>query len=133
MKADIPFPKVEKVGICAVPSMEDDFDGWKVYILNLLEDDLNNVLISTRGYGIKDKSEVKTSQLRHYFEVVASMSAQIIEVIPKVLTGLNNQYWVSFYIDGVIYDKKFIFLPDTLLGKNLTDLPLLNQQGILII
>jgi hypothetical protein len=76
---------------------------------------------------------VKTSELRHFFEKVDSNSSLQIELIPKELQGLNNQYWVSYYFEEQIFDKKFIFLPDTLLENNLVDVPVLGQKGILII
>lgn len=133
MKSDIDFPKVEKVGICAVPHEADGVVTWKVHILNLLDEDIQNVLVSTRGYGKKNDDQVATSELRHYFEDVKAGSSRSIEVIPQELVGLNNQYWVSFYIDKTIFDKKFIFLPDTLLEKNLVDLPIIGEKGILII
>jgi len=133
MKDDIDFPKVEKVGVCAIPEKEDGNVSWRVHIINLLDEDLTNVLVSTRGYGKKDDSNVQTSELRHYFEDLKAHSSRPIELITHDLVGINNQYWVSFYIDKAIFDKKFIFLPDTLLEKNLIDIPVLNQKGILII
>ncbi|MEZ4721329.1 MAG: hypothetical protein R2813_05565 [Flavobacteriales bacterium] len=133
MKADIEFPKVEKVGICAIPEENEGQAVWKVHILNMLDEPITNVLVSTRGYGMKEEEQVKTSELRHYFEEVPAGGERPIELIPDNLTGLNNQYWVSFYIDSTIYDKKFIFLPDSLLDKNLTHIPVIDKQGILII
>ena len=133
MKNDIDFPKVEKVGVCAIPEADDGKVSWRVHIINLLDEDLTNILVSTRGYGKKEDDKVKTSELRHYFEDLKARSSRPIEVITPELVGLNNQYWVSFYIDKAIFDKKFIFLPDTLLEKNLIDIPVLNQKGILII
>lgn len=133
MKQDINFPKVEQVGICAVPHQNEEKTVWKVYLINLLDKTITNVLVSTRGYGRRDKEDIKTSELRHYFEEVQPNSECAIEIIPDDLIGLNNQYWVSFYIGGTIFDRKFIFLPDTLLEKNLTMIPILNTLGILII
>ena len=132
MKSDIEFPKVEGVGVCAIPESKDGQKFWKVHILNMMPTGISNVLVSTRGYGKKEEEKVQTSELRHYFEEIAPMSERAIELIPSDLIGLNNQYWVSFYIDRKIFDKKFIFLPDTLLEKNLTKVPVINQQGILI-
>ncbi len=133
MKNDIEFPKVEKVGVCALPEKDGGRISWRVHIINLLNEDLSNVLVSTRGYGKKDDDKVKTSELRHFFEELKAHSALSVELITPELVGLNNQYWVSFYIGNAIFDKKFIFLPDSLLEKNLIDIPVLNQKGILII
>ncbi|MEQ9188044.1 MAG: hypothetical protein RLP15_09940 [Cryomorphaceae bacterium] len=133
MKDDIDFPKVEQVGVCAVPHDAEEMKTWKVHIINLLDEPITNVLVSTRGYAKKNDDQVSTSELRHFFEDVQSKSSRPIEVIPQDLIGLNNQYWVSFYIGRTIYDKKFIFLPDTLLEKNLVDLPVMEEKGILIL
>ena len=133
MKSDIEFPKVEKVGICAVPHSDSNGTTWRVHIINMLDEHITNVLVSTRGYGKHNDDQVSTSQLRHYFEEVPARSERAIEVITEELVGLNNQYWVSFYIGDTIYDKKFIFLPDTLLAKNLVDVPIVGERGILIV
>ena len=37
MKEDIEFPKVEKVGVCAVPKESEGQTFWHVSILNMLE------------------------------------------------------------------------------------------------
>jgi hypothetical protein len=133
MKRDIEFPKVENVGICAVPKAHDGERMWQVHILNLMDEPLTNILVSTRGYGKRDEDQVNTSTLRHYFEDLQPKSHRTIEVIPEELIGLNNQYWVSFYLGTEIYDKKFIFLPDTLLVINMVEIPVLGEKGILIL
>jgi hypothetical protein len=133
MKRDIEFPTVDKVGICAIPEPMDGTTNWKVHILNLREKPITNVLVATHGYGIINSEEIKTSQLRHFFDEIESNGERMIELIPEELRGLNNQYWVSFYEDERIFDKKFIFLPDTLVAQNLREIPLLHTNGILII
>ncbi|GAB5538805.1 MAG: hypothetical protein Salg2KO_09080 [Salibacteraceae bacterium] len=133
MKSDIEFPEVNEVGVCAIPKVELDQTYWHVHLINMRDSAITNVLVSTRGYGKREEEQVKTSELRHYFEQIDGKSTQAIEVIPSDLVGLSNQYWVSFYIDRKIFDKKFVFLPDTLLDKNLTKVPVLDQDGILII
>lgn len=132
MKKDIDFPKVEHIGVCAVPTDEGGQTFWKVHVLNLLDAPINNVLIATKGYGNQAEQQVKTSELRHYFESIPPKSERPIEVIPQDLVGLSNQYWVSYYVNERIHDKKFIFLPDTLLEKNLTHIPVLDAMGVLI-
>lgn len=46
--------------------------------------------------------------------------------------GLTNEFWVSFYINDKIYDKQYIFLPETINLKNLTKIPILNAEGVMI-
>ena len=44
---------------------------------------------------------------------------------------LNNEYWVSYFIDNQVFDKKFIFVPDSIREENLILIDLLNLEGIL--
>jgi hypothetical protein len=44
----------------------------------------------------------------------------------------NNEYWVSFYIDKVIHDKKFIFLPGTINEEFFTSVPIIFKKGVMI-
>src|SRR4030095_12386741 len=46
-----------------------------------------------------------------------------IETIIRDVFGLNNEYWVSFYIGKDIYDKKYIFLPESIREEHLTLIP----------
>jgi hypothetical protein len=48
------------------------------------------------------------------------------------LFGLNNEFWVSFYLDKQIYDKKYVFLPETIKEENFTLIPVLNKHGVMI-
>jgi hypothetical protein len=45
---------------------------------------------------------------------------------------LTNEYWLSFYIDNTIYDKKYIFLPESIVDDNLSKVPLVNKPGVII-
>ena len=82
---------------------------------------------------MKANEEVKTSELRHFYESIAANSVCEVEMLPNDLTGLNNQYWVSYYAGNTLFDKKFIFVPDSLIEENMIQLPILNKKGILII
>jgi hypothetical protein len=47
--------------------------------------------------------------------------------------SLSNEYWVSFYVGNVIHDKKFIFLPETISEQFLTNVPVINKKGVMIL
>ena len=55
-----------------------------------------------------------------------------IEPIMEEVFGLTNEYLVSFWIDEVLYDKKFIFLPETIQEKNYIEVPKFGRKGIVI-
>lgn len=132
MKKDIKFEEVKDIAVTVVR----DFDGvsyqWNVYLLNLKETPIQNVLVSSRGYGTETKSGVTTSTLRFFFEEIDSMHYVLIEPIMENVFSLNNDYWVSFYVNGEIQDKQFIFLPDSIIEKNFVNIPLIEKRGVMI-
>lgn len=133
MKADIPEHIVKEVAI-AVVLVEESPEGasWKVYLLNLNPFPITNVLITSKGYGEKDGKQVKTTLLRHFVGDVDGNSSAAIEAIDPQVFGLTNEYWLSYYIDKDIFDKKFIFLPESIVEGNMIRIPLLNMPGIMI-
>jgi hypothetical protein len=46
--------------------------------------------------------------------------------------GLSNEFWVSFYIGEQVYDKQFVFLPETITPANFTMVPVLERKGVMI-
>lgn len=134
MIKDIERPKVEDIAIAAVPEKNEETgaDEWYIYLMNKKTVGINNVLISSRGYGKSDDREVKTSELRHYVEELPAHSYVKVEPIMEELFALNNQYWVSFYIDGKIFDKKYIFLPETIREANLTEIAMMGKKGVML-
>jgi hypothetical protein len=128
MKGDIEYPEVHDVAIAAV--LEDD--AWNVYLINQKDVGLEGVLVSSRGYGKINDEEVETSVLRHFLDAVAPKSFVKIEPIMDDVFRLNNEYWLSFYINGMIYDKKFIFLPESISQAFFTTVPIIGKRGVMI-
>jgi len=133
MLKDINNPIVDNIIVAIVREDElEKGEKWSVYLINLYDKKIENVLVSSKGYGIHDGENVKTTTLRHLIgEVLPGQSAQI-ETIIKDVFGLNNEYWVSFYIGREIYDKKYIFLPESIREEHLTLIPHINKQGVMI-
>lgn len=133
MKKDLPENNVEGIAIAVALEGESvEAKTWYVYLINLKDEDIENVLITSKGYGEKDGEQVKTSTLRHMFPLVEAHSFKLIEPIDEQTFGLNNEYWLSYYIDRNIFDKKFIFLPESIVESNFIKLPLLNKPGVMI-
>jgi hypothetical protein len=131
MLKDINREEVEDIAIAVAPS-EEDSNIWEVYMINLKEEGLDNVIVASKGYGMYNGEEVKTSVLRHYLGAFEPLDIRLIEPIQKEMFGLNNEYWVSFYIGKNIYDKKFIFLPESISEDNFTRVPFINRMGVII-
>ncbi len=133
MKKDLPENIVSDISIAVVLESESPGEKvWNVYLVNEKNVTIKNVMVSSKGYGIKDEKEVKTSILRHFIGDIDPFDYAKIEAIDEQVFGLTNEYWLSYYIDGTIYDKKYIFLPESIIDDNLTKVPVLNKPGVLI-
>ena len=133
MIKDLPENIVEDIAIAVALEGESvESKTWYVYLINLKKLAIENVLITSRGYGEKDGEQVKTSTLRHMFPLVQSHAFVLIEPIDEATFGLNNEYWLSYYIGREIFDKKFIFLPESIVESNFIKLPILNKPGVMI-
>lgn len=137
MLKDIPRTQVKDVAIGIVPldvAGNDDPEEalWKVYILNFKDEPITNVIVSSKGYGSYQGEAVKTSTLRQFLGTIEANSYVQVEAMQKKVAGLNNEYWVSFYIGNEIYDKKYVFLPEAMQEQFFTNIPLLNERGVMI-
>lgn len=133
MIKDIPKFIVKDVAL-AVVREEDELANtvWNVYLVNLKDEELQGVLVSSKGYGTFNGEEVKTSVLRHFLEDLPGHSYAKIEPIMDKLFGLTNEYWLSYYSQDGMYDKKYIFLPESIKEENFINVPLINKKGVMI-
>ncbi|HRD54705.1 MAG TPA: hypothetical protein PKY96_18870 [Flavobacteriales bacterium] len=133
MRKDIVPPKVEGVAMAVVREKDEEGDdAWYVYLINQREVTLENVLISSRGYGEIAGEARATSEMRHHLEHLGPKSWARIERIVEDVFPLSNQYWLSFYIGRELHDKKYIFLAGSIEEENFTNLPLMNARGVMI-
>lgn len=133
MKKDLPENIVEEISIAVVLETETpNSKSWNVYLINLKDTPIETVLITSNGYGLRNGEEVKTSTLRHMIPTVGAKDYAKIEAIDEAVFGLNNEYWVSYYIGKNIYDKKFIFLPESIVESNFIKIPIVNKPGVMI-
>jgi len=127
VKKDIDFSPVKDVHVVIGQTKE----GWKAFILNRNDQKLENVMITSKGYGETKKEKQKTSTLRHMIPYLEPKMYALIEPIDESVFHLNNEYWVSYFINGQVYDKKFIFVPDSIVEDNLSFIKELEMKGIL--
>ena len=133
MKKDIEFPVVEGIKITIARNInEENGAEWNVYLINLKSDLIEGVLVTSKGYGFKDGEKVKTSTLRHFLDEVPAKSFIKVEPIIENVFVLNNEYWLSFYINKTMYDKKYLFLPGAITSEYFTKIPLLEKEGVMI-
>lgn len=132
MKKDIPSPAVENVVMAVVLEEADGQNVWNAILINLDIVPITNVIVTSRGYGEINGEKRSTSTLRHFYEKIPDLEFTRIEPIMENTFGLTNEYWVSFYIGDQVYDKKYVFLPESINEKNFTQIPLLNVEGVMI-
>jgi len=132
MIKDIDFPTVEgvRIAIARRPNETNELE-WGVYIINDNDFQLDNVLISSKGYGEKEGEKQRTSILRHMFERINGHTSKLVELIDPAVFHLYNEYLVSYYAEGRLFDKKFIFVPDSITEENMQHINKLELEGVL--
>jgi hypothetical protein len=48
------------------------------------------------------------------------------------LFDLTNEYWVSFWVNDVMYDKRFLFIPGSIKQEDFQMIEILGHKGILL-
>ncbi len=134
MKKDIPFRKVEQVGIAVVrETLETGATEWNVYLLNLRQEPILQVLVSSSGFGKINGRQRKTSVLRQALGDIPPRTFIKLEMIPEELFSFSNEFLVSFWQGHHLYDRKYVFVPGSISEKFLTEIPLIGKEGILIL
>jgi hypothetical protein len=132
MMKDIEVPEVKNVTLAVTRKRSPgESDEWKVYLINNNDHPLENTLVASKGYGEKNGEKQNTSVLRHFLETVAPHGSALIEPIDPAVFHLNNEYWVSYYIGRQIFDKRFVFVPDTIREENISFIKELEMEGVL--
>jgi hypothetical protein len=130
MKEDILIPKVEEMAVAIVPG--EDPEIWDVFLINLKKEPITFVLVNSTGYGEINGEALKTTTLRYFFESIGPQTAVKVEPIESKLFALANEYWVSFVHNQLMYDKKYVFVSDSITTDNLTTVPYLQKKGVMI-
>lgn len=134
MKKDIIIPVVENVFIAAVQEWSDDFmeKVWYAYLVNDSDFNLEGVMVVSKAFGTIDGEMKKTSLLRHAFVEIPAVSVVKIEMIEKSVLSLNNEFMVTYFIDGTLYDKKFIFKANSINESDMEEVPILFVDGVIV-
>nr|WP_315155530.1 hypothetical protein [uncultured Flavobacterium sp.] len=134
MKKDIIIPLVENVFIAAVQEWSDDFmeKVWYAYLVNDSDFNLEGVMVVSKAFGTIDGEMKKTSLLRHAFVEIPAVSVVKIEMIEKSVLTLNNEFMVTYFIEGRLYDKKFIFKANSIDETEMEEVPILFVDGVIV-
>ncbi|MDP5229501.1 MAG: hypothetical protein NWQ38_03845, partial [Cellulophaga sp.] len=112
MKKDIEIPIAKDIDIAAVYEYNED-EGvkvWNAYIINNGTLLLDMLMVVSKGYN----GEQKTSTMRHNLGVLEAKSFRKVELLQEAIFTLNNEFFVTFFADNKLYEKKFVFKKDTI-------------------
>ncbi len=135
MKKDIPQYKVADLAIAITPRIDNgikDDDLWDVFVINMKEAPIENVLVNSKGYGELEGEPMRTTILRHFFNEIGPQTAILLEPIQTKLFDIANEFWISFSYDGYMYDKKYVFVRGSITEDNFTTIPFLEKKGVMI-
>nr|MBI1232297.1 hypothetical protein [Cytophagales bacterium] len=132
MKKDISFHPATGVHLAVAKNEAAGEEGWSVYLINRNLISLTTVMVTSKGYGEIGGEMKKTSVLRHVIEKLEAQSIAQVEPVSPALFQLTNEFWVSYYILDQIFDKKFIFLPNSISDSTAVYIPELALKGVLI-
>lgn len=134
MKKDINPPKVEDVAV-AIVEEENNLKQkeWNAYLINMKNVTIEGVIVSSKGYGELKGEMRKTAMLRHFLDELKPNSYKKIEGLTQDLFALSNEFWVSFFYNKQMFDKKYVFLAESIQEDNFTTIPIIQKRGVLII
>lgn len=131
MLKDINFERIESIALAVVPNGPED-EMWTVYLINQGEEDLSSVMVSSKGYGEQNGQNKETATLRWMLGDIPAQSICIVEEIPDEVRSLNNEFLISFFLKNQLLDKKVVFVVDSIQEQFFTDVPIVNQKGVMI-
>lgn len=129
MRKDIEIPIAKDVYVAIVHEWNDEFlsKHWNSYIINNRTSQIDMVLIVSKGF---DENR-ETSVIRHAIGIVNAKSFEKIELVQEDVLTLNNEFFVTYYADQKIYEKRFLFAKNSVTEKNLSEIPLIEKEGVL--
>ncbi len=135
MLKDIQHKKMVGFGVAMVPHEMDDkvipvF--WDCYLINMKNETIRDLLITSKGYGFIRGEERRSSTLRYFYPRLEGQMAVRLETLGEELFRLTNEFWVSFSCGGYMFDKRFLFVEGSLDTAHLTPVPVVGKRGVLI-
>lgn len=130
MKKDIEIPEVTDVFIAAVREKHEEYGSldWNAYLINDRPQAIEGVLIVSKGYDGKKE----TSTMRHSISELPPQSFAKVEFLQDEVLKLNNEFSVSFFAEGKMFHKKFVFTKNSINEKALRELPVMQKNGVLL-
>lgn len=133
MKKDIVIPQSEHVYIAAINEWDDDFQDniWFAYLINENNAPLEMAIVVTRAFGLIDGEERKTGMFRHVLKEVPALGCIKVEILESNVLQLNNEFVLTYFLNGKLYDKTFILEANSVQKENETNFTNIHKKGVL--
>ncbi len=128
MKKDIEIPIAKDVYVAIIREWNKDFlsKDWNAYIINNRTSQIDMVLVVTKGYD----GERKTSTMRHAIGVIEAKSFEKIELLQEEVLALNNEFFVTYYADNKLYEKRYLVAKNSVSENALQQIPIIGKDGV---
>lgn len=133
MKKDIIIPVVKDVFMAAVYEWNEEFasHAWYAYLINKSELPLEAIMIISQAEGTIDAELRKSTLFRHAFPRLEAGASIKVELLDENIFQLDNRFMVTFFSEGTLFDKNYIFPANTISVDHVVDLDNNSHQGIL--
>lgn len=129
MKKDIEIPVAKDVYVAVIREWNDEFlsKDWNAYLINDRKDAIEMTIVVSKGFD----GDKKTSTMRHGIGVVEAKSYRKIEFLQEEVLALNNEFFVTFFAENKLFEKRFLFPKHTISENHLNTIPIIDKEGIL--
>lgn len=129
MKKDIEIPVAKDVHVALIHEWNADFlsKDWNAYVINGRKEPIDMVLVVSKGF----ESDRMTSTMRHSIGSVGPNSFKKIEMVQEDVLALNNEFFVTFFADDTLFEKRFVFPKNSVKQSALKSIPVIERDGIL--
>ncbi|MGB6151862.1 MAG: hypothetical protein WBG48_07715 [Pricia sp.] len=129
MKKDIEIPIAKDVHIAIIHEWNDEFlsKDWNAYVINGRNTPIETVLVVSKGFD----DDRKTSTMRHGIGSVGPKTFEKVELVQEEVLALNNEFFVTFFAEDKLYEKRFIFPKNSVNQDALKPIPIIEGDGIL--
>ncbi|GGG38022.1 hypothetical protein GCM10011414_04190 [Croceivirga lutea] len=129
MKKDIEIPIAKDVYVAMIREWNEEFlaKDWNAYIINNRPNPIEMVIVVSKGYS----DTKKTSTMRHGIGVIKGKDFAKIELVQEEVLALNNEFFVTFFADDKLFEKRFTFLANTVSENHLITIPIIDKEGVL--
>lgn len=131
MRKDIEFPEVKNIHIAAVKEWDEAFlnQSWNIYLINNSNLTMEVTIVVSRG----SDGDRKTATLRHGLGILEPKTYRKVEFIAEEVLPFKNEFLLSFFANGQLYDRTFVFEPYSIKQEHLNAIPLLESEGVLAV